>query len=429
MRTAALCFGVLATAYAVAPVRVQTDSIWSIPTALSIANDGDTDLSEYGRATEETPHGLDRLADGSVHSTFPVGGSVLAAPILWLTNLLSDVLVWLPEPLNQPFLRWKDSSRASPDVRLRFFDTTEMLIASVLVSIGVVAFFFLCRRFAEFAPSLIVSLALAIGSPALSTWTRALWSHGPAFMSVSIAAALIVWKPAHLRAQFCIGLALAFAVISRPTAAIPAAVLFGLNAFRHLRTRQYLLLMLQLGGAILVLAPWFAWTWKTWGTLVPSYYSPQRLDSNISDALSALASQLFSPSRGLLVYVPFVLLGFGLPFAGRQATSPHLLALVLGLFHLIAVSRFPHWWGGHCYGPRLSSDAVPFFLFASLPVVSLLVKRLRTRIFVVLLAAWGFITNLPGATHWSTVAWNGIPVDVDAAPQRVWDWSDPQFRR
>jgi len=29
----------------------------------------------------------------------------------------------------------------------------------------------------------------------------------------------------------------------------------------------------------------------------------------------------------------------------------------------------------------------------------------------------------------ATALWNNSPVDVDEAPGRVWDWTDPQFLR
>jgi hypothetical protein len=35
--------------------------------------------------------------------------------------------------------------------------------------------------------------------------------------------------------------------------------------------------------------------------------------------------------------------------------------------------------------------------------------------------------NLRGATDGRTALWNVIPINVDEKPERVWDWSDPQF--
>lgn len=429
MKSPLLWFLVLAVAYSVAPVRIQTDTIWVIPTALSLARDGDTDLSEYGRATDETPHGLSRVPNGTVHSTFPVGGSVLAVPAMWLTDLVSRALAHLPSPLNRPFERWLRSSTASPDIKFGFFDTTEVLIASAIVALGVIAFFFTCRRLADPIPSVVVTVALALGSPALSTWTRALWSHGPAFSALAVAAALIAWRPADRRASVALGIALAIAVISRPTAALPALTFFIVSAVRHVRNRRFASIALELAGALVVILPWAVWAHRTWGELVPPYYSPQRLDADSGEALSALAGQLFSPSRGLLVFVPIVLLSMGLPLVRPRALSVHFIALALGLAHLLTVSRFPHWWGGHCFGPRLSGDAVPFLLFAALPVVSWLFERRAGQVLVIALAGWGLFTNVPGATRWSTWDWSGSPADVDTNPARLWDWSDPQFRR
>ena len=37
------------------------------------------------------------------------------------------------------------------------------------------------------------------------------------------------------------------------------------------------------------------------------------------------------------------------------------------------------------------------------------------------------ILNGVGATSSRAVHWNVLPVNIDAAPERLWDWHDPQF--
>ena len=35
--------------------------------------------------------------------------------------------------------------------------------------------------------------------------------------------------------------------------------------------------------------------------------------------------------------------------------------------------------------------------------------------------------NARGALSWDTALWNPFPVNVDQRPERLWDWSEPQF--
>ncbi|MBL8921195.1 MAG: hypothetical protein JNJ54_20195 [Myxococcaceae bacterium] len=53
------------------------------------------------------------------------------------------------------------------------------------MALGLIFFFESCLAFVDRRTSLLVTAALALGRPALSTWTRALWTHGPAFTAVA----------------------------------------------------------------------------------------------------------------------------------------------------------------------------------------------------------------------------------------------------
>jgi hypothetical protein len=109
--------------------------------------------------------------------------------------------------------------------------------------------------------------------------------------------------------------------------------------------------------------------------------------------------------------------------------SPYLAGIVV--FHSIVIS---FWWPGHCYGSRYFTDMTPLFLLFLIPPLQLWTKmsglrRKATAAAFVVLAAWGVFTHARGATSVAAVGWSATPVDVDSAPSRVWDWTDPQFLR
>jgi hypothetical protein len=103
------------------------------------------------------------------------------------------------------------------------------------------------------------------------------------------------------------------------------------------------------------------------------------------------------------------------------------------------------WWGGWSYGPRLSTDLVPWFVLlailslrafrddvirASVTGRSLNPRfRVRDRALVSIacvLLALGVAINARGALSWETTSWNASP-NIDSHPERVWDWRAPQF--
>lgn len=112
------------------------------------------------------------------------------------------------------------------------------------------------------------------------------------------------------------------------------------------------------------------------------------------------------------------------------------------IIHLISVGSAPFWWGGGCYGPRLMTDSVPWFvLLAILGVKGMLNLRERLGLqntsrglriqYVVgfFLLVVSMAINARGAISWHTGLWNrGSTLDeIDKEIARYWDWTDPQF--
>jgi hypothetical protein len=117
-----------------------------------------------------------------------------------------------------------------------------------------------------------------------------------------------------------------------------------------------------------------------------------------------------------------------------------LLSSSVIIIHMIVVSGFVPWHGGHSYGPRYSTGLVPWFsLLGILAVDARLRWRTRESVkdshfrwrtewtFGAILLISSMTLNALGATARRTWLWNIEPVNVDEKPERVWEWSDPQF--
>ncbi len=138
-----------------------------------------------------------------------------------------------------------------------------------------------------------------------------------------------------------------------------------------------------------------------------------------------------------IVFVIYLLIRYrkDLPHPGLA-----ILSVAIVCAHLVIVSAFPHWWAGHCYGPRFTTDLVPWFALLGILAVkarelsgkedelgrhSLVWKTETAAGAILLLMSVGI--NARGAMNTSTSRWNYVPVNVDEYPERVWDWKHPQF--
>lgn len=108
------------------------------------------------------------------------------------------------------------------------------------------------------------------------------------------------------------------------------------------------------------------------------------------------------------------------------------------MVHLTIISGFVHWWGGHSFGPRLSTGLVPWFVLLAIQGLQGMVRARREsvpasprrRLELSLGAALLFLSiaiNGAGATSQATWLWNVRPLNIDEHPERNWDWRQPQF--
>jgi hypothetical protein len=176
-------------------------------------------------------------------------------------------------------------------------------------------------------------------------------------------------------------------------------------------------------------------TWLTRGSLLPSYYEGANRRSVL---LTALAGNLLSPSRGVLVFCPWlpVVVAGAWRSSGYQLALARLASVILGL-HMLAISTSPRWWAGHCYGPRLVTEMVPWLALLAIIACRVWLEpgsngrgRALSRtaaMGLALLLAWSVFVHGVGALSAKATPWNVWPQPVERAPQRLWDFAHPQF--
>jgi len=481
---------IVLTVYAVVVVD-STDNDPSLApfTALSLVRDGDTDLRDLppeilverplvivGQpagvtfdSVEQVRAALDAAGpDAEVRDYFPVVPALLAVPTVVAVDLLGP-------PLGQG-----DAEQLLLEDRFGWLHTVTASVVVVLalliarsITLGLVSGTEGRRRWI----ATVTTLVLAFGTTAWSVASRALWQHGPSLLLLLAA----LWLVLSLRGGGdtgarpgehpgsatvdpeaagrgdatgapgwtapALGVVLTAAVVTRPTNAVPALALLGWVAW----SRRDRLGPVVLG--VVVSAVVAAGLAAALGLGVPPpYYSASRITVG-AETVGAFAANLVSPSRGLLVSTPVVLLA--LPGAWlwwrRPADRPLVVALVLWVGGLVlAVSAFTQWWAGHTFAARFTTESLPALLLLAVPALDAVAPQrngtaavaavgpdrapgwMRSRaalVVVVVLAVWSVGFHAAGAWSRQTSCWNEGPVDVDDEPARVWSVTDAQVGR
>jgi hypothetical protein len=409
--------------YGTSPVVTNGDSYLAIPTAVSLVHDGDLDLDEFSSPEIRTHYGL-REVEGHRYDTYPWAVALLAVPAVLAVDALHAVGVGP----GAAALVERDEMGGLQLAMGSLVTTGAVVLVAVLAYQRLTCDDPRRRRLA-----VAYGLAFAAGTAAWSTASRALWQHGPSMMllATAILAASGIERGRHAgRSALALGAASAAAYAVRPTNAVPAVV-FGLwLAWRHSR-----LVPAFVAGGVAVGLPWLAVNAAAYGHLLPPYHSARRLALH-GEFGEAVAANLVSPSRGLLVFSPIALLavaGVVHRLRQRQLGGLEVALVVTAGCHLLVVSASREgWWAGHAYGPRFMADALPLLAYLAVPAVNSLASRWaagEARLAGGALAValvWSVAAHAQGGYLRTAHCWNTVPTDIDRDHERVWSLADPQ---
>ena len=148
---------------------------------------------------------------------------------------------------------------------------------------------------------------------------------------------------------------------------------------------------------------------------------------------AGLAGLTVSPSRGILIFSPIVLIAAaGALRAWRSPVTSDALLLVrysslAALVILLTYSKFIVWWGGHGFGPRYLTDAMPFLgvlLALGLSPLAERTSHVRIRHAVVnTLLSYSIFIQALGAFCWPS------PWTLNDPPYRfrLWNWRNSEI--
>ncbi len=251
-------------------------------------------------------------------------------------------------------------------------------MATVVAAATVVVYFIALRVLRLHPPArrrrwaVAVALAFALGTPAWSTASRAMWQHGPSMLCIAVGLLCALRAQSGARGWMGMGAAFATSYAMRPTDSI---VIIVMAAWVVVAQRRHLLAVVA--GALPPLVILVAVNLAVYHQALSPYYTGgQSFDVSGTMAV-ALAGNLVSPARGLFIFCPLVVLsvaGVVVRWRAGELTAFWKALAVIPVLHWIVISAFKHWWGGDSYGPRFFTDLMPVLVVLALPAVEVLAR-------------------------------------------------------
>lgn len=404
-----------------------TDSRWSIPTAMSIIKEGNTDLDEYEHLLEINDYYMIERHDGHYYNYYPVGTSLLSLPIVFIVNATSDQLLTFQLPGTSVSIELNNAIGQAVPMGI------ELFVASIFISLTSVLIFLIGRKSLDKKYSLLLVFIFAFCTAAWSTGSRSLLQHGPSMLLLTIALYLLLQAKDRPRlAQFA-SLPLAYSYIIRPTNILPALLL---TVYVVIQYREYLLRFIL--WALVVVVPFITFNLYVFGSLLPTYYKAGSHDFGPENILVALSGNLISPARGLFIWTPIFLISiYGIYLKVKRKSFERLDYFLVAIIflHWFTISLLPKvWWSGHSVGNRFYSDMAPLFVYYLIPLFIFIPTlkgwyKYSLMSVIGILIIFSFFIQYQGATNEDVFKWNSKPTNVDSNPARLWDWGDIQFFR
>jgi hypothetical protein len=410
------------TVFLAAPVIQASDSRYTILLSECLLHHHTFALDTYSVPQPSVPEfplvvkeaGVYQLVRARSHTTYyyPQAGSILSIPFVAVANAFG-------------------LSAATPAGKFNFRGEViiERIVASLLMAALTCVIFHTALMMLPIGWSIVVALGAALGTQILSTASRGLWSHTWQILVLGILVdALLSREHRGTRAHpIWIATLVAWAYFARPTGSI-TIVTVSMYVLFFLRP-HFLVYGATLGAW---LAGFVLYSLAVFGTRLPPYYFANRF--NFDEVATAFFGNLASPSRGLFVYVPTVMFAIYL-VARYWRRVEHRRLAILGFAnigaHAIVLSVHQGWWGGLCYGARLFSDVMPWFVLIAILGLDAMRRTIDVRGRRMELAAGFFLLaisvaiNARGAWSFAGMDWNDQ--HPGQHPTNLFDWRYPQF--
>ncbi len=346
------------------------------------------------RQVRHYPQVVDTIKPGVSMSCFGMGGAITAMPAFAIGQWLFGPLDRLPGILD----------------RIAFTQ------GSVLVAISASLLFLAWCRSIGVASASLLTLAYAFGTCVYSTSSQGMWQHSATAFYMGVVV-LILSRPEYRPVDgYLLGVAMAMATLSRPTLGIAAAML-GVQLMVSDRKTFARYALAGLPFAVLLLYSNDALLgspWRFGQTVLVDHAEEKTGVAKIwqTPIGTGLMGLLWSPSRGLFVFSPF-LLG-AIPGAILCWLRPRwywMRSFSLAVVVTILIeSRHFDWWGGWSYGYRHLVDLTPMLMTLILPIIEWVRKDIRAGAIGLILILVSVGIQIVGVSANDVWRWNASAV-------------------
>jgi hypothetical protein len=318
-------------------------------------------------ATEFGPsaYWMVRTRQDHLASLYPVVAPLLVAPL------------YLPATLALNGDGWKQ-----PQLD-RWAEVMEKISASLLAAIASVLMFLVLRREGN-RWALPLALVFAFGTDTWMISSQALWQHGSGELLITLALLLAVSRATPTRTGL-LGFVCVLIAANRPPDVLIAAA-FVFFAIQTRRREAWWLV----AGAAAPLAALVYYNVVFIGKLAGAYATTTG-DGFFHVAVLGIPGLLVSPTRGLLVFSPFLIfVPWGLAQRLRTPSSRQLaIALSVAVVGQIVVYSSADWRAGVSWGPRWLTDLLPIMVWMLAPAPLILKARARGVLVALMVVAVG----------------------------------------
>lgn len=424
--------------YMVAPLGYPGDSLYTMLSAYSLTDQGTIELSKYGLT--RAPVDEASCENIKIEDLKRVCLSGLPYHLDAVDNRITTYFPAFPSLLSIPFVIAFEQFDTPVFQNHKHHIANEVFIqrvaAAVITAFVVIALFFAAVEVLGIKNSVLCALAISFGSPLLSILSRSVWSDTWGVLFSSIAFWIIIRADERKIPPnpVLLAVALSLSFFCKPSYALSIILvsfyilIYHKNIiWRYIITGIICLAIFLISSKIMV------------GQWLPKYYLASRLGN--PNFINGLLGALFSPSRGLFVFLPALIptMAFLIMNKKTQLPRPVVLAFTIIVSNLIVVASYWKWWGGWSYGPRLLASLIPLFFLLYIYCIRGIVEgwnsnRDRSPIYyrsqyalILLLFLLSGVIHYRGAFCIETSIWNGRPENVDIAEKRLWDVKGSQI--
>lgn len=358
--------------------------------------------------------GFISAADGRYRSIYSPVSSLMAAGVTW--PLWKTGIVDIRAP-------------AAPALMAK-------LTASLLIALSAVLAFFAARAYLPRGPAVLVASGLGLGTGFWSTASQTLWQTETSTLGLMIAVLAFAGTrdALGLRRAVAIGVGLGLAGVTRPQLAPVVIVLLAGTSLRTSRLNAIAATAIIAVCAAALVTQNLRWFGHALGAL--PLLQEQNAIVHASGSSFRLSPEgwlglLVSPSRGLLIFSPIVLVAAAgiRPAIEEGWRAPLRWCVIAATAQYALYATYSVWWGGHTYGPRYLLDILPLLVPPAAAGLARLPHSPILRAAGALALAWSVLVAATGAFSYPADQWNVVPSDVDRNHARLWSWSDMQIVR